>query len=75
MKLIETLKALETLHGAPGKAAQGKVASRMTKSHRAWIAPSLLRAGLWHDGDRSGDLPTVGDDLREQSEGALDSAT
>jgi PPOX class probable FMN-dependent enzyme len=37
-------------------------------------ARALIRSGLWSDGDRSADLPTVGDMLREITEGRIDGA-
>ena len=35
-------------------------------------ARALIRAGLWTSGDQSGGLPTVGDMLREITEGRID---
>ena len=35
-------------------------------------ARALIRSGLWTSGDQSGGLPTVGDMLREISEGRID---
>ena len=35
-------------------------------------ARALIRAGLWTAGDQSGGLPTVGDMLREITEGRID---
>ncbi|OOY29832.1 pyridoxamine 5'-phosphate oxidase [Thioclava sp. L04-15] len=37
-------------------------------------ARAVMRAGLWREGDLSGGLPTVGDMLREISEGDFDGA-
>ena len=38
-------------------------------------ARALIRSGLWTAGDQSAGLPTVGDMLREVTEGAIDGAT
>ncbi len=38
-------------------------------------ARSVMRAGLWADGDQSHGLPSVGDMLREITEGAFDGET
>jgi PPOX class probable FMN-dependent enzyme len=38
-------------------------------------ARALMRAGIWHDGDQSAGLPTVGDMLSEMTKGRIDGAS
>lgn len=57
-----------------GKTPRTVVAIRIEEVY-SQCARALIRAGIWRDGDQSAGLPSVGDMLREITDGAFDGAS
>jgi len=63
--------ALRTRFARDGKEPRTVIVIRIAEVY-SQCARALIRAGLWTAGDQSGGLPTVGDMLREITEGRID---
>ena len=63
--------ALRTRFARDGKEPRTVIVIRIAEVY-SQCARALIRAGLWTSGDQSGGLPTVGDMLREITEGRID---
>lgn len=57
--------------GRDGKQPRSVIVIQIAEVY-SQCARALIRSGLWADADQSGGLPTVGDMLREISEGRID---
>jgi hypothetical protein len=66
-------EALRTSFARDGKRPRTVIVLSIAEIY-SQCARALLRARLWTDGDRSADLPTVGDILAEMSQGRIDGA-
>jgi len=57
-----------------GKHPRSVIIIKITEIY-SQCARAVMRAGLWKDGDLSEDLPTVGDMLKEMTDGTFDGET
>jgi uncharacterized protein len=64
-------KALRTRFARDGKLPRTVIVIEVAQAY-SQCARALIRSALWTGGDQSADLPTVGDMLREITEGAID---